>query len=163
MRYNNYFSVKDLFMNKNLSSVFPQFTKSDNYGDVRNNDWIENKMKTYLAKILGGRIRDGVIIVNGKFQEKKNQIIALVPIIKQLFNNLPSVFFNAKKATKRLLTPFISIDQIKENVSIQQKATILQIILDNFKYNPDFVNKNAKKPHGFYKAQKAWFKKVGLR
>lgn len=163
MRFNNNFSVKNLFMNKELASVFPQFSKSDNYSDVRNNDWVERKMQAYLVKMLGGKMRQGDIILNGTKQEKMSEIMALIPIVQQLFNKLPSVFNGALSPTKKLWTPFISIDQIKENTSLRQKVSILQIVLDNFKYNPDFEQKTEKKTHGFYKAQKEWMKKVGLR
>lgn len=163
MQFNNKFSMKDLFMNKELKHLFPQFTKREELKNVYSFSWVDKKITNYLKAALNGRMRNGDIVVNGKYKEKFNEVKSLKEVLEGLFNNMPSITKNIRKNTK-LFTPFQSIDQLKQISSLRKKLQIMQIIFDNINYNPDFQSENRitqSKDKVYLRKQQHWLKSVG--
>ncbi len=164
MQYNDKFGMQDLFMNKELKSIFPQFTRQDGLKNVYSFAWIDKKVEDYIKNTFGGRRVGDEIIINGKFKEKFKQIKGMQTLIEDMFNNIPAITKNILKNTK-LITPFQCIDQLKQIQDPMKKVQVMQIIFDNLNYNPDFQSENRfrseRKPFDYYKRQEMWLKKVG--
>ena len=56
MQYNDKFGMRDLFMNKELKSLFPQFTQKDSTKNVFSFEWVEKKVAEYLKAVFNGRM-----------------------------------------------------------------------------------------------------------
>lgn len=163
MQYNDKFTMKDLFMNKELKNLFPQFTKKDGLKNVYSFEWINKKVEDYLKKTFNGRKSGDEIIIKGKFKEKFKQIKGMQGLIENLFNNMPAITKNIRKNTK-LITPFQCVDQLKQIDDPIKKMQAMQIIFDNLNYNPDFQSENRFtkiKDKAFIRKQEQWLKSVG--
>lgn len=164
MQFNDKFGMKDLFMNKELKGLFPQFTKKDGLKNVYSYEWVEKKVAEYIKSVFNGRISGGEIIIKGKFKEKFKQIQSMKKLIEDMFNNMPAITKNIRKNTK-LLTPYQCVDQLKEIQEPQKKIAAMQIIFDNLNYNPDFQSQNRFSSqimsNDYFKRQDIWLKSVG--
>lgn len=164
MQYNNKFGMQDLFMNKQLKSLFPQFTKKEGLKNFYSFEWVNKKVEDYLKNVFGGRKSGDEIIIKGKYKDKYKQIKGMQKLIEDMFNNIPAITKNIRKNTK-LITPFQCVDQLKEIQDPQKKIQAMQIIFDNLNYNPDFQSQNrfaslsGKKD--FDIRQEKWLKSVG--
>lgn len=164
MQFNDKFGMQDLFTNKELKEVFPQFTKKDGLKNVYTVDWISKKIEEYLKNVFGGRRSGDEIIIKGKHKDKLKQIKGMQTLIEDMFNNIPAITKNIRKNTK-LITPFQCIDQLKQITDPQKKIQVMQIIFDNLNYNPDFQSQNRFNSQGnrldYFKRQEIWLKSVG--
>lgn len=165
MQFNEYFSMKDLFMNKELKGLFPQFTQADRLQNVYSFDWVDKKVAEYINEVFNGKIIDGVIIINGKFKQKFKEISAIQQVIEDLFNNMPAITKNIRSNTS-LITPFQCIQQLKEIQEPLQKVMVMQIVFDNLNYNPACKSEDRFSSgfleNDYYKRQALWLKNVGF-
>jgi len=162
VRFNNKFTMQDLFMNKELKGIFPQFTKKDKLQNVYSFEWVDKKVAEYIKSVFNGRIVNGEIIIKGKHKERLRQIKAMQRLIEDLFNNMPAITKNIRKNTK-LITPFQCVDQLKNIKDPIKKIEVMQIVFDNLNYNPDFQSQNRFSSEFMTnKRQSLWFKMVGL-
>lgn len=164
MRYNNLLSMRDLFMNPKLGNVFPQFERSVPVQNVYSFAEVERRVLNYLQAALGGQItgRDE-LVVRGKYKTVLRQVNALKSAAEELFNSMPSIAKNLRKNT-RLYTPFASAGQLEDMNDPQSKTAAMRVVLDNIRYNPDFVTKGgAAETAGYIRRQQLWKKKVGYK
>ncbi len=162
-KYNRRFSMQDLFMNNELKNIFPQFTHRDKLQNVYNFEWVNNKVENYLLNALGGYKQNGNIVVYGKYKDQLNKVKNLQPFIETMFNNIPAITKNIRKNTK-LITPFQSIEQLKNMQDPLKKLQAMQIIFDNLNYNPDFETENRinkLQTKDYLKKQEKWLTSVG--
>ncbi len=164
MQYNDKFTMKDLFMNKELTSLFPQFTKQDRLQNVYSFEWVEKKVAEYIGSVFGGTYTNGELVIGGKFNERFKQISAMKGLIENMFNNMPAITKNIRKDTPVLL-PFQSVDQMKEISDPIDKLRVMQIVFDNLNYNPEFQSQdrfsNKNFNDNYFKRQQMWLKSVG--
>ncbi len=164
MKFNNRFTMQDLFMNKELKGLFPQFTKKDKLQNVYSFEWVDKKVAEYIKSVFNGRIKNGEVIIKGKHKERYKQIKAMQGLIENLFNNMPAITKNIRKNT-RLVTPFQCVDQLKNIQDPVKKMEALQIVFDNLNFNPDFQSQNRFSNNtifnSYYKQQTMWMKMVG--
>lgn len=164
MQFNDKFGMQDLFMNKELKGLFPQFTKQDKLQNVYSFEWVEKKVASYIRSVFNGKMQGGEIIINGKYKDKFKEISAMKQLIEDMFNNMPAITKNIRKNT-RLITPFQCIDQLKEMQDPKHKIMAMQIIFDNLNYNPDFQSQNRFSSqvmtNDYYKRQNIWLSAVG--
>ena len=163
MKYNNNYTIKDLFMNKELKGLFPQFTQKDSKKSLFSFEWIDKKVCQYIKSAFNGRMSNGEIVIKGKYKQRYNEIKAMKSLIEDMVNNIPSLTRNLRSGSK-LVTPFMSIDQLKQLTEPEDKIKVMQIVLDNIKYNPDFQNTKRGysfiKDKYFFKQQEKWLSKV---
>ena len=156
--------MKDLFMNKELKGIFPQFTRKDKLQNVYSFEWVENKVENYIKSVFGGRKSGDEIIIPGKYKERYKEIKGMKQLIEDMFNNMPAITKNIRHNTK-LITPFQSIEQLKEIQDPHKKIAAMQIIFDNLNYNPDFKSQNRFRSeylsNDYYRRQQIWLKMVG--
>ena len=79
MQFNDKFGMKDLFMNRELKGLFPQFSRKDKLQNVYSFEWIEKKIADYLKSAFNGRKSGDEIIIPGKFKDKFKEIKAIFP------------------------------------------------------------------------------------
>lgn len=164
VRFNEKFSMQDLFMNKELKGLFPQFTRRDKLQNVYSFEWVDKKVAEYIKSVFNGKITNGEVIIKGKHKERLKQIKGMQRLIEDLFNNMPAITKNIRKNTK-LITPFQCIDQLKNISDPLQKMKVMQIVFDNLNYNPNFQSQNRFRseflPNEYYRRQALWMKMVG--
>lgn len=164
MQFNDKFRMKDLFMNKELKGLFPQFSRKDGLKNVYSFEWVEKKVAEYIKSVFNGRITNGEIIIPGKHKERFKEIKAMKSLIEDMFNNIPVITKNIRNDT-RLITPFKCIDQLKEITDPMKKIQVMQIIFDNLNYNPEFLSQDRFSSHvkglDFFKRQEIWLNSVG--
>lgn len=134
--YNNRISMKDLFQNKELSNILPQF-KDEDLKNVQSFDWVNDKIKEYIKNALNAEIDGDEIIVNGKKSNVLQSLQRMKYTLEAFFNAMPSIVKNIRKDTK-LYLPYSNLAQIKGLKDDKQKVFLLNSILDNVNYNPDF-------------------------
>jgi hypothetical protein len=166
--YNSQLTMEQLFRNNKLSRVLPQFPKRLTLQNVYSGAEIVSRAKKYIAGAIGGRISgESEIVVRGKQSEVLSRVRRLQALVESFFNNIPSVVKNIRSNTS-VYTTFVStghVEGIKGKEHIDAKIGLLQDILDNFQYNPDFNSMGSIKsmsPRDFSREQAAWFKKVGI-
>lgn len=164
MQFNDKFGMKDIFMNRELKGIFPQFSNEDKLKNVYNFEWIENKVAEYLKEVFNGRISNGEIIIPGKFKQKFKEIKAMKTMLEDMFNNMPAITKNVRRNTK-LITPFQCVEQLKEIQDPRKKIQAMQIVLDNLNYNPDFKSQDRFRseimPNDYFRRQQIWKDTVG--
>lgn len=163
MKYNNKITMKDIFMNEKLKGIFPQFSVKEARKKVLSDAFVRQKVLDYLKETLNGKVENNNLIVPGKFKDKFLEIVSLKNIVEEMFNNYENFSIGIKKDLK-LYTPFQSISQIENITTAKQIKEILQIVLDNIAYNPDFqpLGANLTNTATFIKEQQKWLKKVCL-
>lgn len=134
--YNNRISMKDFFQNKELSNILPQF-KDEDLKNVQSFDWVNDKIKEYIKNALNAEIDGDEIIVNGKKSNVLQSLQRMKYTLEAFFNAMPSIVKNIRKDTK-LYLPYSNLAQIKGLKDDKQKVFLLNSILDNVNYNPDF-------------------------
>lgn len=159
MRYNNKFRMRDLFLNSQLSNVFPQFDKQyHSYLEI------ERKALEYLKSILNGKITSkNQLTVKGKHNDILQRVRNLQALIEGFFNNTSAIEYGIRNNSK-LYLPYISLKQIAELDTIEKKQSALQDVLDNILYNPEFQGQNFKPATlAYLKRQNEWKKKVSYK
>jgi len=163
MQFNDKFSMKDLFMNKELKGLFPQFSRKDKLQNVYSFEWVEKKVAEYIKSVFNGRMRNGEVIIPGKYKQRYKEICAMKSLIEDMFNNMPAITKNIR-SNSRLITPFKSVDQLKEINDPIKKMQVMQIIFDNLNYNPEFRSQDrfTSQVSGldFFKRQQIWLNSV---
>lgn len=134
--YNNRISMKDLFQNNELSNILPQF-KDEDLKNVQSFDWVNDKVKEYIKNALNAKIDGDEIVVDGKKSNVLQSLQRMKYTLEAFFNAMPSIVKNIRKDTK-LYLPYSNLAQIKGLKDDKQKVFLLNSILDNVNYNPDF-------------------------
>ena len=134
--YNNRISMKDLFQNNELTNILPQF-KDEDLKNVQSFDWMNDKVKEYIKNALNAEIDGEEIIVKGKKSNVIQSLQRMKYTLEAFFNAMPSIVKNIRKDTK-LYLPYSNLAQIKSLKDEKQKIFLLNSILDNVNYNPDF-------------------------
>lgn len=134
--YNNRISMKDLFQNNELSNILPQF-KDEDLKNVQSFDWVNDKVKEYIKNALNAKIDGDEIVVDGKKSNVLQSLQRMKYTLEAFFNAMPSIVKNIRKDTK-LYLPYSNLVQIKGLKDDKQKVFLLNSILDNVNYNPDF-------------------------
>ena len=160
MQYNNKFTMQDLFQNRKLANVLPQFYKKDGLKNVYSFQWVEDKVKRYLKVVFKAKVVDDTLVIRGNHREKIKEIKRLKTVIESMFNDMPSITKNIRKNTK-LILPIDNLESLKQVKTMDGKLQIMEFVLDNVKYNPDFQTKQKITPL-YLKEQRRWLKKVGL-
>lgn len=133
--YNDRTSMKDLFQNKELSNILPQF-KDEDLKNVQSFDWVNDKVKEYIKNALSAEIDGEEMVVKGKKSKILQSLQRMKYTLEAFFNAMPSIVKNIRKNTK-LYLPY-NLAQIKGLRTDEQKILLLNNILDNVNYNPDF-------------------------
>ncbi len=166
MQLNNKIRMKDLFQNPQLAKVFPQFTKEDKLQNVYSFNWVDKKVKDYLKHCLNAQITSSGLVVYGKKERVLQDVKMMKWTIEAFFNNLPSITKNIRRNTA-LYMPFRDLKQIQGLQTQDQKLAVLNIVLDNLNYNPDFASLNTVKVFNtnlsFFQRQSLWMRRVGYR
>ncbi len=166
MQFNNKIKMRDLFQNASLENILPQFNNDDKLQNVQSFEWVSKKVAEYIKNALGAKYEGDSIIVEGKKSKIIREISSLKYTIESYFNCLPAIAKNIRKNTAVYL-PFNSIEQIKNLKTPEQKAMLLNAVLDNVNYNPDFQDMNNKNIDiyasgiSYEKRQAAWAEQVG--
>lgn len=160
--------MSQLFKNKRLARVLPQFPSNQPLQNVYSQAEITSRVRKYLTGALGGRWIDDEIVVHGNYNKVYSQVVALKPMLKQFFESMPSLVKNMRKDTK-LYTQYVNATAV-ENIRFKkhgtQKLELMQDVLDNIQYNDDFNSLNSIKhesPQEFEINKRAWQKKVGCK
>lgn len=166
MKYNNNFKMQDFFQNPQMANVFPQFEKGEKLQNVYSFEWINKKVKDYLKNALNAQDNGNGLLVFGKHNKVLKDLQLMKWTIEAFINNIPSVTKNIRKNTS-LYTPFTNLSQLSSVTDERQKLAIMNIILDNINYNPDFETKNSVQVYGTTKSyqqrQEEWMKKVNYK
>lgn len=152
--------MQELFQNRKLANVFPQLYKRDGLKNIYSFQWVEEKITSYLKGVLRAKIVGEELIVRGKHRDRLKEIKRLKTVIESMFNTMPSITKNIRKNT-RLLLPIESVEEFKQVKTMEGKLQVMEWILENIKYNPNFQTKNKITPL-YIKEQRRWMKKVGL-
>lgn len=160
MQYSNKITMQELFQNRKLANILPQFYKRDGLKNVYSYKWVEEKVKSYVKSVLRAKIVGEELIVRGKHRDRLKEIKRLKTVIESMFNTMPSITKNIRKNT-RLLLPIESVEEFKQVKTMEGKLQVMEWILENIKYNPNFQTKNKITPL-YIKEQKRWMKKVGI-
>lgn len=160
MQYSNKITMQELFQNRKLANILPQFYKRDGLKNVYSFQWVEEKVKSYVKSVLRAKIVGEELIVRGKHRERIKEIRRLKTVIESMFNAMPSITKNIRRNT-RLLLPIESVEEFKQVKTMEGKLQVMEWILENIKYNPNFQTKNKITPL-YIKEQRRWMKKVGL-
>ena len=143
--YNNRISMKDLFQNKELSNILPQF-KDEDLKNVQSFDWVNDKIKEYIKNALNAEIDGDEIIVNGKKSNVLQSLQRMKYTLEAFFNAMPSIVKNIRKDTK-LYLPYSNLAQIKSLKDEKQKIFLLNSILKKYDLYP-FKNKKPRQLSG---------------
>lgn len=168
MGYNKNLRMQDLFNNPKLSSVIPQLGDKNAIKNTfsQSDADIENRVMEYLKSALNGSVTgQNDLEVNGTHKTVLKRVRELTGAMELFFGSMPTVTKNLRLNT-RVYTPYVSIKQLEDIKTPQKKAEIMQIILDNIAYNPDFGSQAGVKnmqPLDYKKRQEAWMKKVGYK
>ena len=112
MRFFEKLSMKDLFYNKDLEGIIPQFEMCERLQNVRSFDWIEDKIKNYIKMVFSGQFEGDALIIKGKHKTILRAVQGLKITLEALYDNLPKIIKGLRKDTK-LFLPFQSIEQVK--------------------------------------------------
>lgn len=163
---NNSIRMKDLFQNPTMANIFPQFTEDDKLQNVYSFDWVDKKIKDYIKNALGATIQGDNIIVEGSKSKVLQEVQTMKWTIESFFNNMPSIVKNIKNNTP-VYMPVKSLNELHKITTQEQKLAVLNIVLDNLNYNPDFGSLNSVKVYNsklsFFQRQNIWQNKVGYR
>lgn len=161
MQYKDKFTMQDLFQNRKLESLLPQFYKKDGLKNVYSFKWVEEKITKYVKSVLKAKIVGDELFVKGNHKTTMQQLNRLKQVLESMFNNIPSITKNIRKNT-RLFLPIESLDELKQIKRTDCKLKVLEWVLENVQYNPAFETKQKSTPLHI-KEQERWLKKVGLK
>ena len=133
--FNNRITMKELFQNKEMADILPQFEDKD-LKNVQSFDWVNDKVKEYIKNALNAEIDGEEIVVRGKKSNVLQSLQRMKYTLEAFFNAMPSIVKNIRKNTK-LYLPY-NLAQIKDLRTDEQKIRFLNSVLDNVNYNPDF-------------------------
>lgn len=166
MQFNNNLTMKDLFMNKELKNIFPQFSERDKLQNVYSFEFVEHKVREYIKNVFNGSYYKGNILVYSKFKLVLKTLKDIKGIIEDTWNNISSITKNIRRNT-RVYTPFSCIDEIKSIGTIDGKIMAMQIVLNNLNYNPECASQNRFSSTYFQSdylfRQAMWMKAVGYK
>lgn len=165
MQYNDRLTMKELFQNRELASVLPQFTQREKLQNVYSIERIVTKIRQYIRRAFNGRYVDGKIIIKGDAKRRIQDIQNLKTILEAMYNNMPSIASNLRQ-NKRLITPFISVQQLKEYRTTSDKLEATRIIFENILYNPNMQSRYRQKKQAldrvYQQKQAEWMHKVNF-
>jgi len=161
--------MRDLFQDKSLADIFPQVDKalpSRGYV-VYSYAEMTKRVTDYIASAFGGKVQaDGTLWVWGHKTQILRQIRAMHAQLEALFNSMPSITKNLRSNTP-LYLPVPSKLALKEFAgNAKGKSDLLQAVLDNINYNPNFKSENTiptEVATSFAKRQMQWQNKVGYQ
>lgn len=133
--FNDRITMKELFQNKEMANILPQFEDKD-LKNVQSFGWVNDKVKEYIKNALNAEIDGEEIVVKGKKSNVLQSLQRMKYTLEAFFNAMPSIVKNIRKNTK-LYLPY-NLAQIKALKDERQKVILLNSILDNVNYNPDF-------------------------
>ena len=164
--YTSMFTLGYLIRNPAMSKVLPQFGGSP-LRNVYSYRETEQRVRNYLAGMLRTITSDDDgLVVRGKHQTVLRQIEGMKGQIETLFNAMPKVAQHMRVGTK-LYLPYATLNQISEIRGVSRKQRLLQQIVDNLTFNPDFNNAPPSAsnwtPMFFSILQDDWMKRVGYK
>lgn len=164
--YTAMFTLGNLFQNPAMSKVLPQLGSSP-LRNVYSYRETEQRVRNYLAGMLRTITSDDDgLVVRGKHQTVLRQIEGMKGQIEALFNAMPKVAQHMRAGTK-LYLPYVTLSQISELRGVLKKQRLLQQIVDNLTFNPDFNNfpptGSNWTPIFFSILQEDWMKRVGYK
>lgn len=165
MQYNDRLTMKELFQNRELASVLPQFTQKEKLQNVYSIESIVTKIKQYIRRAFNGRYDEGKIIIKGDAKRRMQDIQNLKTILEAMYNNMPSIASNLRQ-NKRVVTPFMTAKQLKEYRTTSDKLEATKIIFENILYNPNMQSRYKQKKQAldrvYQQKQAEWMRKVGF-
>lgn len=165
MQYNDRLTMKELFQNRELESILPQFTQREKLQNVYSIESIVTKIEQYIRRAFNGKYEEGKIIIRGNAKRRMQDIQNLKTILEAMYNNMPSIASNLRQ-NKRIITPFLSAKQLKEYRTTSDKLEATKIIFENILYNPNLQSRYRQKKQMadrvYQQKQAAWMKKVGF-
>ena len=169
-QFNKHLTMDALFRNPQLKHVLPQFPRNQALRNVYSFAEITRRVKVYLRGTLGGRNDPETegLLVRGKHSAVLKQVEQLAVMLEQFFSAVPQVVKNIRQGTP-LYTPYSSVAEIKGmkgKAGLPRKTELMQCVLDNINYNPEFNSLNSVTkypPRTFDTEQLAWLRKVGYK
>lgn len=165
MKYSQDFTMQELFTNKKLDKVFPQF-KQGKLQNVYSFRDTEERVLQFLKGLLNGRVvNESDLQVKGQHRDVLRRVKASKWLIEDIINNTPAIVKNIRKNAK-LYLPYATIDSISGITDYDKKMQALKEVMDNLNYNPDMQGNTRLKsnvPMSYLKRQEAWKKKVGYK
>jgi len=160
-KYNNKLTA-GIFRDESLKDIIPYLPKELPLQNIYSNAEIKRRVKEYLIGALPGTA-DADILVEGNPYKVLEKVKELKPIMEQFFNSIPSIVKNIRRNTK-IYSQMSSVAKLKQTKSIDKKTQLMQDIVDNINYNPEWGSENrlSKLPqYEFAKKQMEWASKVG--
>lgn len=163
MQYNDRLTMKELFQNRELAGILPQFTQREKLQNVYSIESIVTKIEQYIRRAFNGKLEEGKIIIKGNTKRRIQDMQNLKTILEAMYNNMPSIASNLRQ-NKRMITPFMSSKQLKECRSTSDKLEATKIIFENILYNPNLQSRYRQKKQAtdrvYLQKQAQWMKKV---
>jgi len=159
--------MNDLFRNPKLASVLPQFPSNQPLQNVYSGAEIVRRATNYIRGLIGGRKDINGLTVRGKHSDILQRVQDMIPAIEKFFDSMPSLVKNMRQNT-RLYTPYSSATQLADlkKGDVDKKLDLLQIVLDNINFNPDFNSLGSvgnTSGRNFSVEQARWAKLVGYK
>jgi len=165
MKYNNKMTTNTLFKNEQLQNIVPQFPDHMPLQNLYSNAEIRRRVKEYLIGALGGQDTNDNITVEGDPNQILAQVQSLKTLMEQFFNSMPSLVKNLRRDTK-LYTRYSNIGQLRNIKKVEQKTALMQDIVDNINFNPEWASENRLTKYSrqeFARKQQEWANKVGYQ
>lgn len=157
--------MKELFQNRELAGVLPQFTQREKLQNVYSIESIVTKIRQYIRRAFHGKYEEGKIIIKGNAKRRMQDIHNLKVILEAMYNNMPSIASNLRK-NSRVITPFMNSKQLKEYRTTSEKLEATKIIFENILYNPNMQSRYRQKKQAidrvYLQKQAQWMHKVGF-
>lgn len=164
MRYNDRLTMQELFQNRELAGILPQFTQREKLQNVYSIESIVTKIEQYIRRAFNGKYEEGKIIIKGNAKRRMQDMQNLKTILEAMYNNMPSIASNLRQ-NARVITPFMSSKQLKECRTTSEKLEATKIIFENILYNPNLQSRYKQKKQAedrvYLQKQTAWMQKVG--
>ncbi len=163
MQYNDRLTMKELFQNRELAGILPQFTQREKLQNVYSIESIVTKIEQYIRRAFNGKLEERKIIIKGNTKRRIQDMQSLKTILEAMYNNMPSIASNLRQ-NRRVITPFMSSKQLKECRSTSDKLEATKIIFENILYNPNLQSRYRQKKQAtdrvYLQKQAQWMKKV---
>lgn len=164
MQYNDRLTMKELFQNRELAGILPQFTQREKLQNVYSIESIVTKIEQYIRRAFNGKLEERKIIIKGSAERRLKDIQNLKTILEAMYNNMPSIASNLRQ-NRRVITPFMSSKQLKEYRTTSDKLEATKIIFENIVYNPNLQSRYRQKKQAmdrvYLQKQAQWMQKVG--
>jgi len=165
---NNNFTLADLFMDKKMRGVFPQFGDGGSVQQVYSFAEQVRQVKEHIRGLLKARkAENGDLEVSGNHSQVMAQVNTAKAVMEKLFNSMPSISKNLRAGTK-LYMGASTKEQMRETKDFDGKINLLNDVLDNITFNENFrttvgaIQKNLQGKN-FHEEQRKWKQKVNWR